>query len=161
DHLRAHVFILVLELDLFGDRDAVFGDHRRAKLLSQNHVATLRPKGHAHRVGKHVDALKHRVTCLFSKLQLFCRHSCLSPSICLSTDYTDFLITSVESVDCCVARPTLTRAGRSRRSPIRKPRLYSSITFPSISLPVSSVSTASCSSGSNSSPTDGIGSTPA
>ena len=37
---------------------------------------------------------------------------------------------------------------------MRKPRLYSSITFPSISGSASTVSTASCSSGSNVSPTE-------
>ena len=42
NHLRAHVFELVVELDLLGDGDAVLGDAGRAEDLS---MTTLRPFG--------------------------------------------------------------------------------------------------------------------
>ena len=96
NHLRAHVFVLVLELDLFGDRDAVFGDHGRAKLLAQNNVATFWSQRHAHRIREHVHTLKHRIACFFSKLQFFCRHSCfLLNLICRLRRLRGFCLTSV------------------------------------------------------------------
>ncbi len=44
DHLRAHVLVLVFELDLLGDRHAVLRDDGRAELLAENDVPALRPQ---------------------------------------------------------------------------------------------------------------------
>src|SRR5262249_38346621 len=46
----------VLELDVASDRDAVVGDGRRAELLVEDDVATLRADRHLDRVGKAIDA---------------------------------------------------------------------------------------------------------
>ena len=77
-HLRAHVLVLVLQLNLLGDGYAVLGDYWWAKLLAQNDVAALWSQRHPHCVRERVHTLKHRVARFFSKLQLFCRHSLLS-----------------------------------------------------------------------------------
>src|SRR5207249_3942452 len=55
--LRAGVLHRVLELDLADDRHAVVGDGRRAELLLEHHVAALRAKRDAYRLGNRVDAL--------------------------------------------------------------------------------------------------------
>ena len=54
--LRAHVLVLVGELDLARDRDAVVGDRRRAGEPLEHHVAALRAERHLDRVGELVDA---------------------------------------------------------------------------------------------------------
>jgi hypothetical protein len=43
DELSAHVLDLILELDLFGDRDSVIGDLRSSVRFRKNHITTLRP----------------------------------------------------------------------------------------------------------------------
>src|SRR5690606_35045599 len=45
DHLRAHVLVGVLELDLLGDRDAVLRDGGRAEALLEDHVTSARAEG--------------------------------------------------------------------------------------------------------------------
>jgi hypothetical protein len=55
DELGADLLEGVLELDLLGDRDAVVRDRRRAPLLLEDDVATLRPERDLHRV----DELVH------------------------------------------------------------------------------------------------------
>ena len=60
-HLRAHVFELVLELDLLGDGDAVLGDAGGAERLVEHDVAALGAERHAHRVGENVHAAQHPV----------------------------------------------------------------------------------------------------
>src|SRR6185437_1765895 len=60
-HLRAHVFELVLELDLLRHRHTVLGDARRAERLVEHDVAALRAEGHLHRVGEDVDAAQHAI----------------------------------------------------------------------------------------------------
>src|SRR6266487_1849438 len=45
NHLRAHVFIGVFQLDFLGDGDTIFGDRRRAKLFVDHDVATLGAEG--------------------------------------------------------------------------------------------------------------------
>src|SRR3954471_4249252 len=72
--LGAHVLVGVLELDLFGDGDAVVGDGRRAPLLVDDDVATLGAERHLHRVGEPVDAALQRVTGVGVELQDL-RHS--------------------------------------------------------------------------------------
>ena len=56
EELRAHVLEWILELDLLGDRHPVVGDRRRAVLLVEDDVATLRSEGDADRVGQAIDA---------------------------------------------------------------------------------------------------------
>ena len=53
-HLRAHVLVLVLQLDLLGDRDPVLGDGRAAELLVDDDVAALRAE-------RGLDGLSHDV----------------------------------------------------------------------------------------------------
>ena len=55
DHLGTHVLELVLQLDLFGDRDTVLGDGRAAERALEHHVATLRAERHLDGVGEDVD----------------------------------------------------------------------------------------------------------
>jgi hypothetical protein len=54
-HLRAHVLERIGELDLLRDGDAVLGDRRRAELLVDDDVPTLRAEGDLHRLGKLID----------------------------------------------------------------------------------------------------------
>ena len=52
DHLGAHVFILVFQLDLLGHRHSVFGDGGRAERLLNDDVAAARAQGHLDRAGQ-------------------------------------------------------------------------------------------------------------
>ena len=45
DHLRAHVFELVFELDFLGDGHAVFGDVRSAEGFIEHDIAALWGRG--------------------------------------------------------------------------------------------------------------------
>src|SRR6266508_2267355 len=54
--LGAEVLVVVLELDLLGDGDAVVGDRGGAPLLVEHHVAALGAEGDADHVGEMVDA---------------------------------------------------------------------------------------------------------
>src|SRR5215475_5609298 len=56
DELGALVLEDVLDLDLTRDRDAVVRDRRRAELLVEHDVPTLRAKGDLDRVGEDVHA---------------------------------------------------------------------------------------------------------
>ena len=60
DHLRAHILELVLELDLIGDGDAIFGNARPEGLIERD-IASLGAERHADRAGKSVDAAQHFV----------------------------------------------------------------------------------------------------
>src|SRR5665213_3219428 len=72
DHLRAHVFEAVTELDFLGYGDAVLGDGRRAELLFDDDVAALGTERHLYRVGERVDATQDRLTRIFSMQNLLC-----------------------------------------------------------------------------------------
>src|SRR5262249_13440873 len=72
-HLRAHVLIRVLQLDLLGDGDAVLGDRGAAKLLVDDDVAPLRAQRRLHSLGHDVDALEERAPGLLVEFQLL-RH---------------------------------------------------------------------------------------
>jgi hypothetical protein len=74
DHLGAHVFELVLELDRLGHGDAVLGDGRGAPGLLDDHVAALRTQGDLDRIGEDVDAVEHPGTGLLAEGNLFCTH---------------------------------------------------------------------------------------
>ena len=60
-HLRAHVLELVLELDLFGDGDAVLGDARRAERLVENDIAALGAQRRLDGIVEDIDATQHAV----------------------------------------------------------------------------------------------------
>src|SRR4029453_4113828 len=78
DELRALVLEDVLDLDLTSDRDAVVGDRRRAELLVQHDVASLRAKGDLDRVGEDVHAPLERAARVLVELQLLVSHSASS-----------------------------------------------------------------------------------
>ena len=61
DHLGAHVLVLVLELDLLGDGDAVLGDRRRAERLLDDDVAAARAERHLDGAGQLRDPALHRL----------------------------------------------------------------------------------------------------
>ena len=72
--LRTLVLEDVLDLDLASDRDAVIRDGRRAELLVQHDVATLRAKGDLDRVGEDVHAALESAPGILVELQLFVSH---------------------------------------------------------------------------------------
>ena len=59
DHLRAHVFKLVFELNFFGDGNAVFGDVRGAEGLVENYVSPFGSQCNGYGVGENIDALEN------------------------------------------------------------------------------------------------------
>ena len=61
DHLGPHVLVLVLELDLLGDGDAVLGHRRRAERLLDDDVAAAGAERHLHRAGQLRDPALHRL----------------------------------------------------------------------------------------------------
>ena len=77
--LRALVLEGVLDLDLASDRDAVVRDRRRAELLVQHDVATLRAKRHLDRVGEDVHAALERAARVLVELELLVSHLVLPP----------------------------------------------------------------------------------
>ena len=73
-HLRAHVFELVLEFDFLGDGDAVLGDAGSAEALLDHHIAALRAERHLHRVGEDIDAAQHAFAGVSGKFNFFGSH---------------------------------------------------------------------------------------
>ena len=80
DHLRAHVFERVLQLDFLGDGDAVLGDDGRAKLLLDHRVAALGTERDLHGVCESVDAAQDRLAGILTSHDLLC-HVYFSSSI--------------------------------------------------------------------------------
>ena len=70
-HLRAHVFELVLELDLLGDGDAVLGDAGSAERLVEHDVAALRAERDLDGIGENVDAAEHAVAGIYAEFDFF------------------------------------------------------------------------------------------
>ena len=70
-HLRAHVFELVGQLDLFGDRNAILCGAWCAKGFVDHDIATFRAERHFDSVGECVDALEHALTCVGGKKYVF------------------------------------------------------------------------------------------
>src|SRR5205085_11677111 len=70
-HLGPHVLQGVLELDLFGCGNTVFGDRRPTEFLLENDVAPSRSKSDFHRVGELVDATKNRLSRIIAISNLF------------------------------------------------------------------------------------------
>src|SRR5205807_51119 len=71
-HLRAGVLELVLQLDLLGHGDAVFGDGRRAELLLDDHIAAARSERDFDRVGELVDAAQNGLAGVLAVCDAFC-----------------------------------------------------------------------------------------
>jgi hypothetical protein len=74
DELSALVLEDVLDLDLTRDRDAVVRDRRRAELLVEHDVPTLRAKGDLDRVGEDVDPALERAPRFLVELELLMSH---------------------------------------------------------------------------------------
>jgi hypothetical protein len=70
DHLRAHVLVLVLELDFLGDRDAVLGDRGCAPLLVEHDVAALRAERRLDGAAQFRDAVQARRAVLLLQIQV-------------------------------------------------------------------------------------------
>jgi hypothetical protein len=60
-HLGAHILELVLELDLLGNSDTVFGDAGSAEALIEHDIAALRAKSDPHGIVEDVNAAQHLV----------------------------------------------------------------------------------------------------
>ncbi len=69
DELRAHVLVLVGELDLPRDRHPVVGDRGSAGEALQHDVAPLRAEGHLDRVGQLVHACLQQETSLMIEVE--------------------------------------------------------------------------------------------
>src|SRR5256886_13715783 len=74
-HLRAHVLVGILELDLLGDRHAVLGDRGAPKLLVDDDVAALRAERRLDGRGHDVDAPEQARPGLLVELQLLWHRS--------------------------------------------------------------------------------------
>ena len=66
DHLRSHVFLGILQIDLLGNGHAVLGDGRRTEFLFQNDVASTRTQRCLHCIGQLVDPIKDRLPGIFT-----------------------------------------------------------------------------------------------
>ena len=69
--MEAPTFSKVAQFDLLGDSDTILGDHRRSKLLLQNNIPTLGPKGHLHGVRQFVDTVEQCPARLFAMCNIF------------------------------------------------------------------------------------------
>ena len=74
DHLRAHVFVGVFQLDFLGHGHAVLGDGGGAEFFIEHDVAALGAEGGDDGAGQFVDALEKRLAGRLVKYQLFCCH---------------------------------------------------------------------------------------
>ena len=74
DHLGAHVLVVIFELDLAGDGDAVLGDGGGAEALLQDDIAALGAKRHLDGAGQLADAAAHRFTGFLIERNLLCSH---------------------------------------------------------------------------------------
>jgi hypothetical protein len=77
-HLRAHVFELVVKLDLFGNCDAVLGDARSAIGLVEQDIASLGAKCDTDGVSECIDAAQHSVACIDRESDFLGRHNIYS-----------------------------------------------------------------------------------
>src|SRR5439155_10689879 len=100
-HLRAHVLERILQLDLFGHSDAVFGDGRSAELFLQDDVAALGTQRHLHGVGQLIYTAQDRLAGIFAIYDLFCCHGSISLSLRLFTgafDHTQHFVLAHDHV---------------------------------------------------------------
>ncbi len=73
-HLCAHVFKLVFKLDLFGNRNTIFGDARGAEGFVDHHVAAFRAEGYFYSIGENVYAGQHLIAGICAEFYVFCSH---------------------------------------------------------------------------------------
>src|SRR5512140_2631266 len=73
-HLRAHVLERIGQLDLLRNRDAVLGDRRRAELLVDDDVSSLRAERDLHSLGELVDAALERRARIGVEMQFLASH---------------------------------------------------------------------------------------
>ena len=70
-HLRAHVLELVFQLDFLGNRNAVFGDGRRAEGFFEDDVTAFRAEGDFDGIGEDVHAFEHFFAGGFAEADFF------------------------------------------------------------------------------------------
>ena len=75
DDLRADVLVLVGQLDLLGDGDAVLGDRGGAEALLEHDVAALRTQRDLDRIGQGVHALEDARAGVFAEADFFSGHN--------------------------------------------------------------------------------------
>jgi hypothetical protein len=73
-HLRAHVLVRILELDLLGDGDAVLGDGRRAEGFLEHDVAAGRAERDLDGAGEFLHAAKDGLAGLLVECNSFSSH---------------------------------------------------------------------------------------
>ena len=73
-HLRTHIFELVLQFDFLGDGNAVLGDARCAKAFVDDNIASLWTQSHLHRIGKNVYAAQDAFTRIAAEFHVFSSH---------------------------------------------------------------------------------------
>src|SRR3970282_73956 len=71
DHLNAHVFELVFELEFFFDGDFVLGNCRSAEAPFQDHVATSRSKGHFYGISQDIHTFHQACSGIIAKSYFF------------------------------------------------------------------------------------------
>jgi hypothetical protein len=74
-HLRAHVLHWILELNLFRDGHAIFGNRRAPIFLIENDVAALRAERDFHCVGELIDPAQDCRARFFAMSYLLCHNS--------------------------------------------------------------------------------------
>ena len=74
EHLCPHVLELVFELDLLGDRHAIFGDAWCAIRLVEHNVAALGAERDLDGVGEDVDAAQHPIARVLAEFNFLGRH---------------------------------------------------------------------------------------
>mmetsp|Transcript_4526 Transcript_4526/g.7578 ORF Transcript_4526/g.7578 Transcript_4526/m.7578 type:complete len:325 (-) Transcript_4526:123-1097(-) len=75
DELGAHIFKLVLEINRFGDSDAILGNLRSSVWLTDNGIAALGTQSDLHSIGQEVDSSQHGSSSFDTKLDLLTHHS--------------------------------------------------------------------------------------
>src|SRR5882762_7730225 len=73
-HLRAHVLELVLQFDLFRDRDAVLGDGRGAEALVEHGIAALGTQRHLDGIRQNIHTLEHALPGVVAEAYVFSCH---------------------------------------------------------------------------------------
>src|SRR5208282_5515799 len=88
DHLGAHVFESVFELNFLGDSDAVLGHSGRAIAFLEHDVAALGAKRHGNGVGEDIDPFQDLLARFLPETDYLCRHFCFaSPKFTVSTEW--------------------------------------------------------------------------
>jgi len=81
DHLGAHVFEFVFELDFLGNRYTILGNRGTAKGFLDHYVASLRTQRYLHCICQSIDALQQCFPGFHIINQLLCRHEAFLPLI--------------------------------------------------------------------------------